>query len=53
MNRTELLSHYRRHAEEDLLPFWMRAADTRRGGVHTCFDNAGARLVSTDKYTWS
>ena len=53
LGAADLLSFYRRHAEDDLLPFWMRAADPARGGVYTCFDNAGKRLVSTDKYTWS
>lgn len=53
METAELLSFYRRHAEEDLLPFWMRALDLARGGVYTCFDNAGKLLVGTDKYTWS
>jgi N-acylglucosamine 2-epimerase len=44
---------YREHALTDLLPFWSKAVDTEHGGVFTCFDNTGARLVSRNKYTWS
>lgn len=48
-----LHSFYREHAEKVLLPFWFRAIDLERGGIHTCFNNEGTELVSTDKYTWS
>ncbi|MEX2574439.1 MAG: AGE family epimerase/isomerase [Balneolaceae bacterium] len=48
-----LLTFYRRHVEEMLLPFWEKALDTRYGGVYTCFNNRGDRLTSTNKYTWS
>ncbi|MEX2641686.1 MAG: AGE family epimerase/isomerase [Balneolales bacterium] len=48
-----MLNFYKRHVEEVLLPFWSRALDHRNGGVFTCFNNAGDRLISTDKYTWS
>lgn len=48
-----LLDFYRDHAVTDLLPFWWKAVDTRHGGIFTCFDNAGSRLVSRNKYTWS
>jgi len=48
-----LLDFYKRHLMDTILPFWRRAIDSKYGGVFTCFDNAGSRLVSTDKYTWS
>ncbi|KIL41363.1 N-acylglucosamine 2-epimerase [Gordoniibacillus kamchatkensis] len=48
-----LLPFYRAHVENVLLPFWYRALDSERGGIYTCFNNAGTELVSTDKYTWS
>jgi len=48
-----LLSFYKAHLRDNLLPFWMRALDRERGGVYTCFNNEGTTLVSTDKYTWS
>jgi N-acylglucosamine 2-epimerase len=48
-----LLAFYREHAVSDLLPFWWKAVDARNGGIFTCFDNAGATLVSRNKYTWS
>ncbi|MDA8291940.1 MAG: AGE family epimerase/isomerase [Actinomycetota bacterium] len=45
---------YRRHLEEVVLPFWLeRALDDEMGGMFTCFDNRGERLLSTDKYVWS
>ena len=54
MERGALLTFYRHHLQETILPFWMeRAIDHYNGGVYTCFDNAGTRLVSTDKFTWS
>ncbi|MGH9631823.1 MAG: AGE family epimerase/isomerase [Bryobacteraceae bacterium] len=49
----DLLTFYRQQVASDLLPFWWKAVDTRNGGIFTCFDNAGARLVSRNKYTWS
>jgi N-acylglucosamine 2-epimerase len=36
-----------------IVPFWQRTLDRERGGVLNCWDNAGARRVSTDKFTWS
>lgn len=36
-----------------LLPFWERAVDRQNGGVFTCWNNAGTRLLRRDKYTWS
>ena len=52
-SESDLLAFYRRHATEVLIPFWMRALDRRLGGVYTCFDNSGERLLSKDKYVWS
>lgn len=49
----KLLSFYKQHVEESILPFWTRALDHKNGGVYTCFNNTGNYLVSTDKYIWS
>ena len=48
-----LLEAYREHLLSDLLPFWWKAVDREHGGIFTCFDNFGARLISRRKYTWS
>jgi N-acylglucosamine 2-epimerase len=53
MTNEQLLTTYREHVTSDLLPFWWRAVDTQNGGIFTCFDNAGTKLVSRNKYTWS
>lgn len=53
MSTDNLLTFYRDHALNDLLPFWWKAVDKENGGIFTCFDNAGAKLVSRKKYTWS
>ena len=43
-----------RHLVDDVLAWWCaHGPDPQHGGVLTCWDNAGGRLVSTDKYTWS
>jgi N-acylglucosamine 2-epimerase len=49
----QIENSYRDHALSDLLPFWWKAVDTHNGGIFTCFDNSGAKLVSRNKYTWS
>ncbi|MEF3305734.1 AGE family epimerase/isomerase [Paenibacillus sp. GYB003] len=49
----ELLTFYEDHLKRVLLPFWLRSTDREDGGYFNCYDNTGARLVSTDKYTWS
>lgn len=49
----DLLLAYRRHVDNTLLPFWMRAVDEEYGGVFTCFNNLGTKRLSPDKYTWS
>jgi N-acylglucosamine 2-epimerase len=45
----------RAHAElmESILPFWWRTLDHEKGGVFNCWNNAGTRLASRDKFTWS
>lgn len=48
-----MLEFYREHAQEVILPFWKKAVDKNRGGIYTCFNNAGDELLSTNKYTWS
>jgi N-acylglucosamine 2-epimerase len=48
-----LLNFYREHAVNDLLQFWWKAIDLGKGGILTCFDNTGRKLVSDNKYTWS
>jgi N-acylglucosamine 2-epimerase len=53
MNIASLLSFYKQHVEDVLLPFWLKAVDHNHGGVYTCFNNVGDRLISRDKYTWS
>lgn len=45
---------YRFHLETVILPFWLEGAlDEEVGGIFTCFDNRGRRLVRDDKYVWS
>ena len=45
---------YRDHLVDDVLAWWTaNGPDHEHGGVLTCWDNAGTRLVSGDKYTWS
>jgi N-acylglucosamine 2-epimerase len=44
---------YRKVINESLFPFWDKAVDRSYGGIFTCFDNTGEKLLSTDKYTWS
>lgn len=53
MDLKSLLEFYWKHTEEVILPFWIRALDVQHGGIYTCFNNTGDRLVSRDKYTWS
>lgn len=49
-----LAAFYRRHLEEDVLPFWLGApSDRRNGGVFTCLDNVTGERVSDDKFVWS
>lgn len=52
-NRSGLADFYRDHVQESLLPFWARALDPLHGGIYTCFNNRGEKLVSTRKYAWS
>ncbi|MBR2616521.1 MAG: AGE family epimerase/isomerase [Clostridia bacterium] len=48
------LSFFKKELKDNLLSFWMsRCLDTEYGGYLNCFTNAGDRLVSYDKYTWS
>ncbi|TWF77869.1 N-acylglucosamine 2-epimerase [Pseudonocardia hierapolitana] len=45
---------YRDHLVDDVLAWWVaNGPDPEHGGVLTCWDNAGTRLVRGDKYTWS
>jgi N-acylglucosamine 2-epimerase len=44
---------YRHVLTRHILPFWDKAVDRNAGGIFTCFDNSGGRLISKDKYTWS
>jgi N-acylglucosamine 2-epimerase len=54
MTLRELRSFYAGHLTRVILPFWIeRGIDRGHGGFYTCFENSGARLRSTDKYTWS
>ena len=48
------LDFFKKELTDDLLYFWMpRCLDRENGGYFNCYSNDGARLVSTDKYTWS
>ena len=38
---------------ETIVPFWQRAIDAERGGVFSCWNNAGTELESRDKFVWS
>lgn len=49
----ELLKFYKHQVEENILPFWLKAFDYEFGGVYTCFNNEGTKLLGTDKYVWS
>ncbi len=57
MNRYEALAlrgFYQNELTNNLLSFWDECCvDRARGGFYNCFDNAGQRLISRDKYTWS
>jgi N-acylglucosamine 2-epimerase len=45
---------YRDHLVDDVLAWWTaHGPDHEHGGVLTCWDNTGTRLVADDKYTWS
>jgi N-acylglucosamine 2-epimerase len=45
---------YREHLVDDVLAWWTaHGPDHEHGGILTCWDNAGTRLVAGDKYTWS
>ncbi|MDR8390060.1 AGE family epimerase/isomerase [Aliifodinibius sp. S!AR15-10] len=48
-----LLEFYREHVQEVILPFWKKAVDKKKGGIYTCFNNEGDKLLNTNKYTWS
>lgn len=54
---TELAARYlplvRTELAGTILPFWQRTLDAERGGIFNCWNNAGTRLVSRDKFTWS
>lgn len=52
-NLQQLYDFYEDHLKRVLLPFWLRSTDEEDGGYFNCYDNTGANLVSTDKYTWS
>jgi N-acylglucosamine 2-epimerase len=53
MDFNSLFRFYKNHLEQEMLPFWNRALDHRSGGIYTCFNNTGDKLISRDKYTWS
>jgi N-acylglucosamine 2-epimerase len=53
MNLKPSKDFYRTVIAKSLLPFWDKAVDRRAGGIFTCFDNSGKKLLSKDKYTWS
>jgi N-acylglucosamine 2-epimerase len=53
MGIDSLTIFYKSHLEQQMLPFWDRALDHKHGGIYTCYNNTGSRLLSKDKYTWS
>jgi len=53
MNQIPNKDLFRKVINKDLFPFWDRAVDRKLGGIFTCFDNNGEKLLSKDKYTWS
>ena len=54
MTLSELKAFYLDHLFSVLLPFWTtRGIDREHGAFFTCFNNAGDRLISGNKYIWS
>ena len=53
MTRKPGKDFYRAVINKSLFPFWDKAVDRNYGGIFTCFDNTGEKLLSRDKYTWS
>lgn len=54
MTLSQLKDFHLDHLFSVLLPFWMRdGVDREHGAFYTCFNNAGDRLASTNKYIWS
>lgn len=53
MNFIELKNFYIEQIEKDFFPFWEKAFDKNRGGIFTCFNNKGTKLISKNKYTRS
>ncbi len=54
MSFKELNDFYKDHLSNVLMSFWMRhGIDKENGGFFTCFNNAGDRLLSKNKYIWS
>ena len=50
--RDSLISYYRKHILEDVMPFWdERCIDEKCGGYLTCFDREGG-LTDNRKYIW-
>ena len=50
----DIKNFYVDHLKNVLLPFWFKhGIDAEFGGYHTCFENAGTKRTSTDKYAWS
>lgn len=49
----QYLPRVRAALTQSILPFWWRTIDERHGGVFNCWNNAGTRLISRDKFTWS
>lgn len=49
----DLLSFYRNHLVNDVMPFWIEhCIDTEHGGLNNCVDDDGT-VRSTDKFIWS
>lgn len=53
-HQKELREFYIRHLKETILSFWTpRCLDREMGGYLNCYDNAGERLLSKNKFIWS
>ena len=54
MNNWMNADFYACHFKQVIFPFWARKGiDLQYGGYFTCFSNDGAKMFSTDKFTWS
>jgi len=53
INTEKLFAFYKDQLENNFLKFWDKAIDREYGGIYTCYNNYGDKLISKDKYIWS